>query len=548
VRALRRLSLLGALLVLAVLPAVATAEQRVTELVSTDPPNPPPGFAVCSTNSYHPCGTRLTPDGRAVVFLARSSEFPYGPRIYRHSPAGTEPVGIGARGEADFSCLPEANTCSFNMTPDAKRIFFETHTSILDAPREACGYCRDIFEWRDGSLTLLSPDAANGLHASLTGVSADGQHVFFDLDEEQSGNLIPRAGFERSGGQTRRFPNETTPAEDAFVAQQGASPDGARVFFASRTSLVPEDTDSCQLAWDLQAGGCSDIYLRGADGSVTLLSTGPAAHNESVPAQFVAATPDGRHAFFTTAERLFPEDTQGGTYEWSFDGGLDLIPGTFDAVSDDGRTVLFTSGDALTADDTDRAADVYELRDGRLRLLSGAVTENRNLAFLAASPDLRTVAVSTGRGFAFYGRSDDGTVYEVSVGSAKALFSYRGQIAAISKDLRRIFFETDQSLLPADGFCDVAQSLYCNDVYEYSEGSITLISTGPTDRQNGCGEFYDCPRLVGISGDGRRAFFATAGAMTADDPDNANDIYVSRLVPRACRPDKPAHTPKKCAR
>jgi hypothetical protein len=541
---------LGALLALAVLPAVATAEQRVTELVSTDPPNPPPGFAVCSTNSYHPCGTRLTPDGRAVVFLARSSEFPYGPHIYRHSAAGTEPVGIGARGEADFSCLPEANTCSFNMTPDAKRIFFETHTSILDAPREACGYCRDIFEWRDGSLTLLSPDASNGLHASLTGISADGQHVFFDLEEElESGNLIPRAGFERSGGRTRRFPNETTPAEDAFVAQQGASPDGARVFFASRTSLVPEDADSCQPAWNLPVGGCSDIYLRGADGGVTLLSTGAAAQNESVPAYFVAATSDGRHAFFTTAERLLPEDTQGGsTYEWSLGGGLNLIPGTFDAVSDDGRTVLFTSNRALTADDTDRAADIYELRDGRLRLLSGAVRENRSLAFLAASLDLRTVAVSTGRGFDFYGGGHDGTVYEVSAGSAKALFSYHGRIAAISKDLRRIFFETDQSLVPSDGFCDASQSLYCDDVYEYHEGSITLISTGPTDRQNGCEEFYYCPRFVRISADGRRAFFATAGAMTADDTDNANDIYVSRLVPRACRADKPGHTPKKCAR
>jgi hypothetical protein len=77
------------------------------------------------------------------------------------------------------------------------------------------------------------------------------------------------------------------------------SADGARAFFHTTMSLVPQDTDDGQM----------DLYERFA-GRTRLLSTGPGVHpGESNIPTFGGSTADGRLVYFNTSAGLLPDDT-----------------------------------------------------------------------------------------------------------------------------------------------------------------------------------------------------------------------------------------------
>src|SRR2546422_1889757 len=58
------------------------------------------------------------------------------------------------------------------------------------------------------------------------------------------------------------------------------------------------------------------------------------------------------------------------------------------------------------------------------------------------------------------------------------------------------------------------------DVYEYSNGTTTLASTGTTGG-NGAHDAY----FVGSSQDGSQGWFQTSEQLTSADTDNSQDIY-----------------------
>lgn len=89
------------------------------------------------------------------------------------------------------------------------------------------------------------------------------------------------------------------------------APEGPPEFFETTAALVPEDQN-----------GVSDVYQR-IDGVPHLISSGTG----SQPAGLVGATPDGQTVFFTTANSLTPDDTDGGVidmYVARIDGGFVL--------------------------------------------------------------------------------------------------------------------------------------------------------------------------------------------------------------------------------
>lgn len=76
-----------------------------------------------------------------------------------------------------------------------------------------------------------------------------------------------------------------------------------------------------------------------------------------------------------------------------------------------------------------------------------------------------------------------------------------------------LFFTTADSLLPQDGNG-------VDDVYEYSDGNLSLISTGTASTQS---TFFDA------SEGGADVFFATAQSLIAGDTNNALSIYDARV-------------------
>lgn len=375
---------------------------------------------------------------------------------------------------------------------------------------------------------ILAPEKAGAADARFEAASADGSVAFFTTDEaplllgdnDLKTDVYMRA-YDSSPGiedfVTRKVstgPAGGNNAIDAFFV--GASEDGSRVFFSTRESLVLEDTDHA-----------IDLYLRDTVGNTTtLLSRGePGCEaadcgNAEVPANFVqrGVTPDGSSVFFVTAERLVAEDgdSVSDVYVRDVDAGTTALVSRgdsaceptgcgdgdvpvlgFEDVSVDGSKVVFRTAEDLTATDNDGGApDLYQ----------------RNLL------TERTLQVS------------------VPGECPTCIPSY----GASSDDGAHVVFETSGALDPADD--DGKQ-----DVYDWSGGAATLVSTGPV---GGNGEEPAVfPGVVsafpGISADGSRIVFETAESLVGAD-DGGVDVYersggvtslVSRRDPACDLPD-----------
>jgi hypothetical protein len=213
-----------------------------------------------------------------------------------------------------------------------------------------------------------------------------------------------------------------------------------------------------------------------------LISIGPSGGNGPVHSFFDASSQDGSHVFFETTESLVSGDTDGGFSDiYDRSAGTTSLVSTgpsdtngpsdafFDGASADGTKVFFDTDQQLVPADTDNFIDVY-MRSGGTTTLVSTGTSGGNGAFDVT----------------FDGASQDGS---------------------------RVFFETDEQLVPAD-------TDNTTDIYEHSGGTTTLISTGPS---GGNGAFT--PVFDGNSADGTHVFFDTDEALVSGDADTQSDVY-----------------------
>ena len=388
---------------------------------------------------------------------------------------------------------------------DGSRVFFSTSESLSAADTDTA---TDIYERSGGQTMLVSGGSTTStIIPTFGGASADGTRVFFTTTEK----LIPADTdslndvYERSGGQTTLVSTGTNTALASF---NGASADGTRVFFSTADKLTPDDADTG-----------TDVYERsGGQTTLVSVSTGPPS---AAFVTFNGASADGTHVFFSTAEKLTPDDadTLSDIYE-RFGGQTTLVSGAantgfvpnFAGASADGTRVFFTTSEQLSAADSDTTSDVYERSGGQLTLVSTG-TANTIAAFRGISADGTRVFFSTTEQLSAADTDTNSDVYErsggqttlVSTGTANTDASFRGA----STDGTRVFFDTTESLSAAD--TDTAK-----DLYERSGGTTRLVSVGVANTT---------ANFVGASADGSRVFFDTTESLNAADTDTAVDIY-----------------------
>jgi hypothetical protein len=339
----------------------------------------------------------------------------------------------------------------------------------------------------------------------------------------------------------------------------GLSTDGSLVVLSTDQQFSPADTDSQY-----------DLYLTpGGGNSPALVSTGPAGGNGAFGAYFVAMSEDAQHIFFQTREPLVSADTDtnydlyesfGGTRTLvstgsaGGNGPYDLI--NFFRVSADGTHVFFDTQEALVAGDQDTRPDLYERSGGVTSLVTtgpnggngafdgnceqytshgfsgytcdGAVSRDGTKVFFPTKEHL--VTSDTDSEYDFYERSG-GTTTLVTTGPnggngpfTVCIFGFHPKCAPqISSDGSRVFFETNESLVGADSdsgcYDGFGRPSLCQDIYERSGGTTTLISTGPT-ASNGT---YDAG-LENVSEEGD-VLFTTAEALVAGDDNGTYDVY-----------------------
>jgi Tol biopolymer transport system component len=443
------------------------------------------------TDAYPATYEGASDDGTRVFFSTDESlaeaDTDHRADVYmRDLPTGT--TTLVTRGEA--GCPPGCGNGAFDATfartsADGERVFFVTDERLVAADSDT-SYDVHVRDLETETTSLVSAGGSGPFDASLRGISPEGDWAYFTTAE----SLLPADGDEAVDVYARDVGAETTalvsrgeegcPAcgdSGAVPIFQGNSDDGARVFFSTDEVLLPADEDTA-----------TDVYSRDLPGGPTRLLSGGAP--TALTASFAAATGDGTHVFFTTAESLVSEDEDGANDIYESSGGtIELVTSaecssacgaTFDAVSEDAETVVFSTEEQLVALDEDEGIDIYEQEVG-----GGA-----------------PVLVS---------RADPGCA-----GCGDGAFDARFNRA--SADVSHVAFTSAEQLSTEDP--DSEDDIYARDVL----GSTTsLITTSPSYcplKKGNCGATF-----ADVSVDGQRIFFTSFERFTLVDGDNEVDVY-----------------------
>jgi hypothetical protein len=426
------------------------------------------------------------------------------------------------------------------VSDNGNHVFFETGESLVAADNDGRCYeeaelrvaCSDVYERFNGTTTLVStgPSSNNGAFtARFRGMSKDGLHAFFSTAEQ----LVPADTdssidiYERFNGTTRLVSTGPAGGNSTFDAYyKGCSDDGTHVFFQTQEQLTSGDTDSN-----------ADVYDRSNGTTTTLASTGPAGGNGAFDSSFAGASADGSHVFIETADRLTSSDTDSNidVYDRSngtttlvsigSSGGNGATDAYFAGASKGGSRVWFETNESLVPGDTDGNQDVYQRSSGITTLMStgpsgGSGTFDAN--FQGASSDGSRVWIGTleplaptdtDTSFDIYERSG-GTTTQLSLGPTGGNGASDAIFAGATPDGSMVFFETPEALVSAD--TDAFP-----DVYQRSQGTTTLISTGPNGTPTSWASF------LATNDNGSRVLFKTGDQLLAQDTDSEVDIYAS---------------------
>ncbi|HEU5253315.1 MAG TPA: hypothetical protein VFU16_08340 [Solirubrobacterales bacterium] len=404
------------------------------------------------------------------------------------------------------------------------------------------------------ALAALSAPVAVADPANFAGISADGGTVFFTTTEK----LVPgdtdtrQDVYERSYDEaldryvTRLVSTGPTGGNDSYpVLYNGASADGTKAFFSTDEQLVGADKDRSE-----------DIYVRSlATNTTALVSAGDpgcasgGCGGAEIDASFSprGVMPTGDKVFFRSSESLDVADTDafldlyvrdltaGTTTLVSRPGagcpgcGTGNFAATFRGASADGTKAFFTTDAQLDVADTDALLDIYrrDLAGGQTTLVSTPGTcpaaTDCSAVYGGVSADGAHAYFETNERLVGADEDDSRDVYEwsggeptlVSTGPAAVKEDRTATFSGASFDSARIYFETDESLVAADNDS-------VNDVYERSGGATALISLGPAG-----GNAASPASFAWVSPDGSTdaVLFATDEALVSSDEDAFQDVY-----------------------
>ncbi|MHB8243477.1 MAG: TolB-like translocation protein, partial [Solirubrobacteraceae bacterium] len=398
----------------------------------------------------------------------------------------------------------------------------------------------------DGRMVYFGVDACEGGSGANVGVEVPADEVYARVDESRTVLISGRA----STGCVSEACQTSTPRNADF---QGASADGSRAFFTSPqqlTDTASEDAEgdgtNCRSA-EPPATGCN-LYESECPSHCEVpsarrlidVSAGDSSGEGPRVQGVLAVAPSGAAVYFVAKGVL--TETPNSEGELAQAGGLNLygyINGSggseghidfigqlsssdtrqwnsgigFANVTPDGRYLLFTSTRALTSDDTrpEGPPQLYRYdsqTESLIRISVGeeGYNEDGNTGIIGAS--IAPAKVS------FNGNGGGG-----GVGPAMANPS-------ISNDGSYIFFQSPDGLTP-HALDDVPVNTvpeYAQNIYEYHEGHVSLISDGK-DISERPQESVSAVELLGGSNSGADVFFTTADRLTSQDTNTQIDYY-----------------------
>ncbi|HEX6455872.1 MAG TPA: hypothetical protein VF009_05070 [Solirubrobacterales bacterium] len=477
----------------------------------------------------------------------------FGPATHLGSPQGLEFGNVGgpyteigptiAATSSERLGWAETTSQIVGASRDFSHVVFESMDhSLAPAAAGEVEAGAALYEYNGGEVklvnvetdgTLTSPCGAKlGFYPTQgfdrNAVSADGSKVFFTSPDffaqqqsEYTGSPLDPSCFSEGeptanapqlymrvgGAETVEVsaPEPGVEPENTYrVFYVGAAEDGSRVFFLTQTELTADDAGIHTL----------ELYeYNTATGTLTRISRGDSG-TAAGKVSWIVTSDDGSTVYFaaggqlapgapdlsgTSEENLYRYDTATGetTYittvgqDWHTlapDGSVANDTTTNWYVTPDGRFLILFSRNDLTGQNTSERGELYryDREDESLTCVSCLSDP------AAASGDAEFTAVSSNQN---------------EVGSAIR------PSRPISEDGSRVFFDTPDALVPQD-------TNGKRDVYEWHEGTVSLISSG----KDGTNSYF-----LDSSADGRDVFIGTHGQLALTDTDASGDLYDVRV-------------------
>jgi hypothetical protein len=422
------------------------------------------------------------------------------------------------------------------------------------------GVCKDdfcseppissLYEWAGGEVRQLdvqsdgepmpcgavlgSGQVANSEDAEDGAVSADGSKVFFTSPDS---NIGERSGLEgvkgcptkaganppelymRSGEETVEVsaPEEAAPEHTAHYEAvfMGAADGGSRVFFTSEGELTANDAgihDVELYEYDTETGKLMRVSAGDsgdATGGVVPLDERVGVHNVKLEeVKNVVVASDGSHVYFVARGVLAPANAEGRS---PVQGESNLY--VYDTQT--GRIAFIASGPGGHYEPQE-STDPETTPDGRYLLFQGEMIAKGSVGLYRYDAEAERVVCVTCTPSAPSGVviSPPSTMEDTARGTFPA--------RALAED-GSVFFNTAVSL--------VAQATNgLTDVYEWHEGTISLISSG----QDSLPSFF-----LGASPNGANVFFGTHARLVPADTGSGGNLYDARV----CTASEPCIAP-----
>jgi hypothetical protein len=326
-------------------------------------------------------------------------------------------------------------------------------------------------------------EPTNWKDAEFVGASNDGTKVFFTSAQQLTDDSAPETNlyeYDRDDSGEEGHLIDASAGEGVVSAKpavQGVvaiSTDGSHVYFVAGGVLSTTPNTQGQQA----QAGANNLYVFERD----------------------ASYPHGHVAFIAT---LAPSDSR----QWQESGRANVTP--------NGRFLVFESHAALTPD---AAASHGAQQIFRYDAQTGAL-----------------VRISVGE----HGFNDNGNagIADARIDPAESGWNSAGPARSdptMSHDGSFVFFESPVALTP--GAIDdvrigtvlggVDEPIYAENVYEWHEGQVYLISDGKDAANLG---FNSAVHLLGADATGANVFFTTADSLVPQDTDTQVDVYDARI-------------------
>jgi hypothetical protein len=462
------------------------------------------GTAYAYVNGDNP----ISADGRTVFFIARAegTSFREHPSQTCHSSlkvnelyaridngeSGAHTVAISEPSTADCGAcdterVAQAPAVFQGASEDGSKVFFTTEQPLLgeDGTRNIYEYDFDappgerIVKVSGGDSTLSKEPEAHV--DGVSAISADGSHVYFVAGGVLT--LTPNSqGRQAIEGADNLYVFDTETRAIAFIADLCFGKTGEK----EKSGAVKDS--SCPTEIQLVEGRGKF----GEDGSLWGVEN-RSEENEgegTVAPRNINVTPNGRFFVFTSYADLTPDDTSvGAAQAFEYDaqtGVLVRVSVGEDGFNDDGNS-----------DDPFLGTSIVSPEFGISASDDDGSTNGDN-----------EISVSADGSYIFFD-SADGLAPQALNG---VVLDYSSCVGGVSSANCEVFPE------------------YANNVYEYHDGQVHLISDGK-DLSISSIASSGAPnvRLLGTDQSGQDAFFTTDDALVPSDTDEGPDVYDARI-------------------